>query len=499
MPLPLIDLFAGPGGLNEGFSSVVDSRGNPVFQTALSVEMDGFAHRTLELRALFRALQRNGNLGDYISYVKNDITREVLFKRSGRMGASAQTEAMQATLGGSDSIDQEIESRIAAALNAHGHDDFVLIGGPPCQAYSLVGRARRRNEARDEFEADPKHRLYKEYLRIVSKFRPVAFLMENVPGLLSAKLGGKSMFSLIYHDLERSGYDLHPIHSPGEHINSSEINPKRFVVHSEFHGVPQARSRVFILGLRKDLGLKSQMLTSSVNDLVAAGDVLGGLPRIRSRVSRQPDSAQKWSDEIRRLADYKFTHLDEKLRNFIAKKLDSVDARLPLGSQFTPGTASAGKLESWLDGSAVGGVLNHNSRGHMASDLRRYFFWAAYGAVNSRSPSMADVPHHLRPAHKNVRGDATKAPFADRFRVQLADKPSTTVTCHIAKDGHYYIHPDPSLCRSLSVREAARLQSFPDTYFFEGPVTEQYKQVGNAVPPYLAKQIGDLVAKILRA
>ncbi|MBE7539556.1 MAG: DNA cytosine methyltransferase [Opitutaceae bacterium] len=156
------------------------------------------------------------------------------------------------------------------------------------------------------------------------------------------------------------------------------------------------------------------------------------------------------------------------------------------------------KLSSWLDGSVVGGVLNHNSRGHMASDLRRYFFWSAYAAVHERSPSLADVPHYLRPNHENVKGDAKDIPFADRFRVQLSGRPSTTITCHIAKDGHYYIHHDPSQCRSLSVREGARLQTFPDTYFFEGPVTEQYKQVGNAVPPYLAKQIGGLVADILR-
>jgi DNA (cytosine-5)-methyltransferase 1 len=160
--------------------------------------------------------------------------------------------------------------------------------------------------------------------------------------------------------------------------------------------------------------------------------------------------------------------------------------------------AKPAKLAAWLDGSAVGGVLNHNSRGHMASDLRRYFFWSAYASIHGRSPSLADVPHFLRPDHENVKGDATDAPFADRFRVQLPTKPSTTVTCHIAKDGHYYIHHDPQQCRSLSVREAARIQTFPDTYYFEGPVTEQYKQVGNAVPPFLAKQIGDLVARILR-
>jgi len=129
----------------------------------------------------------------------------------------------------------------------------------------------------------------------------------------------------------------------------------------------------------------------------------------------------------------------------------------------------------------------------MASDLWRYIYAAAYAQVHDRSPKLSEYPEALLPNHKNAK----TGKFADRFRVQLADHPSSTVTCHIAKDGHYFIHYDPAQCRSLTVREAARLQTFPDDYFFEGPRTEQYKQVGNAVPPYLAEQIGKVVAEIL--
>lgn len=498
MPIPLIDLFAGPGGLNEGFSSVVDSRGNHVFETALSVEMNEFAHCTLELRALYRLLHRRGKLENYVAYVQGSVTRAELFKRSGVDGTAAQAEAMRATMGASDSTDLEIETRIDAALKKSRSKEFVLIGGPPCQAYSLVGRARRSQETRAEFEADPKHRLYEEYLSIVSRFRPAVFLMENVPGLLSAKLGGESMFARIYQDLGEADYDLHPINNHGDLLKLGETDPKRFVVHAEEHGIPQSRSRVFILGIRKDLRLKTHTLKPATNIRVTTDDVLNGLPSIRSRISRQPDSPQQWRDEILKLGEYKFDNLDAGMRRFIEAQLRTIDPTLPLGSQFIPGVAKPGKLSTWMDGSIVGGVLNHNSRGHMASDLRRYFFWSAYAAVHERSPSLADVPHYLRPNHENVKGDAKDIPFADRFRVQLDGRPSTTITCHIAKDGHYYIHYDPSQCRSLSVREGARLQTFPDTYFFEGPVTEQYKQVGNAVPPYLAKQIGDLVAEILR-
>ena len=497
MPIPLIDLFAGPGGLNEGFSSVLDSRGNHVFETALSVEMNEFAHRTLELRALYRLLRRNGRPEDYLAYVQGRMVRDELFKRSGAIGVEAQSEAMRATMGESTSTDREIEARIEGALKRRGGKEFVLIGGPPCQAYSLVGRARRKHEERVVFEADPKHRLYEEYLRIVSRFRPAVFLMENVTGLLSARLGGESMFARIYEDLGDAGYDLHPIDDGGTLPNLTETDPKRFVVRADEHGVPQSRSRVFILGIRSDLKLKPRALEVATTTPATIDDVLNGLPEIRSRISRRPDSAQDWSDEIRKLGNYKFTHLGDAMRNFIRSSLNTINPRLPLGSQFIHAESRPSKLADWLNGENVGGVLNHNSRGHMASDLRRYFFWSAYASIHERSPSLADVPHHLRPDHKNVIGDAVDVPFADRFRVQLRGRPSTTVTCHIAKDGHYYIHYDPSQCRSLSVREAARLQTFPDAYFFEGPVTEQYKQVGNAVPPYLAKQIGGVVHSIL--
>jgi DNA (cytosine-5)-methyltransferase 1 len=125
----------------------------------------------------------------------------------------------------------------------------------------------------------------------------------------------------------------------------------------------------------------------------------------------------------------------------------------------------------------------------MVSDLGRYLFAAVFGDVRGYSPKAGDFPPALSPDHRNWHSGV----FNDRFRVQLFDEASTTVTSHISKDGHYFIHPDPVQCRSLTVREAARLQTFPDDYLFLGNRTQQYVQVGNAVPPFLARQIAALI------
>jgi DNA (cytosine-5)-methyltransferase 1 len=194
-------------------------------------------------------------------------------------------------------------------------------------------------------------------------------------------------------------------------------------------------------------------------------------------------------------------HLD--VHDLVAQTIEGLTTpEKDRGAEFLSYPASLAKHsqleESWFLDNRLAGVCNHTSREHMPSDLHRYLYAACFASAREKSPRLCDFPKELLPDHENVLDALKTSNFADRFRVQLWGRPSTTVTCHIAKDGHYYIHPDPGQCRSLTVREAARLQTFPDNYFFCGGRTAQYAQVGNAVPPLMARDIGRIVWNILR-
>jgi DNA (cytosine-5)-methyltransferase 1 len=151
----------------------------------------------------------------------------------------------------------------------------------------------------------------------------------------------------------------------------------------------------------------------------------------------------------------------------------------------------------WYSDSRLGGVCNHETRSHIKEDLWRYAFASTYAIYSGGSPQLRDFPQALLPKHANVKEAIRGQKFGDRFRVQVANRPSSTITSHISKDGHYFIHYDPRQYRSLTVREAARLQTFPDNYFFEGTRTSQYHQVGNAVPPLLAYKIAGIISSLI--
>ena len=486
--IPVIDLFAGPGGLGEGFES--DGR----FRIGLSVECDPYANRTLLLRSFFRQFGKNCEPEAYYDYVKGKITREELFAKYPKEAVEAQRIATLSKLG--ETPPAKIDAMVESALGRWGKSgNWVLIGGPPCQAYSLVGRSRRTREDRTEFEKDTRHYLYREYLRILAKHKPALFVMENVKGILSASLGGNRIFSRICNDLSGAGYILYGL--SGKPVKSEDLmggawNPAAFLIKAEHHGIPQKRHRVFILGIRNDLvdhdwTPETFALTEAPPPTVH--QTIGRLPKLWSAISSPDSGWRKW------LKARQLGLKEAKSDRMVSQKVPK-DNR---GKFFVEGDMSGTFNDDWFRGERVGGALNHETRSHIAEDIARYAFAAEFAHREDYSPSIHEFTQKLLPEHRNVQESDGPVPFADRFRVQLRDQPSTTVTSHISKDGHYYIHYDPDQARSLTVREAARLQTFPDTYFFEGPRTQQYHQVGNAVPPLLARQIAELVGdKILK-
>jgi len=506
--IPCIDLFAGPGGLGEGLSSFTRSDERQVFRIKLSIEKDEHAHRTLELRAFFRQFDPEEVPEGYYDYLAGRISRHDLFAQHPSQAETARKEAWWAELGSSRTPHSTVDERIRVALGTA--TKWILIGGPPCQAYSTVGRSRIRGASEEKYENDKRHFLYKEYLRILAAHKPPVFVMENVKGLLSATVKQQSIFQRILRDLTQPiaaiagrrptnglKYRLVSIvKSQGNLLG--EFEPEDFIVRAEDFGIPQARHRVIILGVREDICKQSRILTPSPGATI--DEVIGDLPRLRSGLSREADSAGAWCDAVREVTSTRwFSNGDvtDDVRAAIASAARRVGRHSTKGAEYLDGGTTPASHQSWFGDPRLDGIINHATRGHIREDLHRYLFAAAFAKTRGRSPLLQDFPKALLPKHKNVREALKETKFNDRFRVQLAGRPSTTVVSHISRDGHYFIHYDPTQCRSLTVREAARLQTFPDNYFFEGPRTQQYKQVGNAVPPLLARQLAEILADLL--
>ena len=471
-PIPVVDLFAGPGGLGEGFSRVEDRMGRKVFETVISIEKDPHARQTLRLRAFYRYYRNSRTKlpAAYLRVLRANTAKE----KNDALKQLAQVEVWKIVCeeipewikDGKLSCELGPDNRqIHAAIKDRltGLNRWVLIGGPPCQAYSLVGRSRMRNH--EGHIKDSRHFLYREYLKVIRKFKPTIFVMENVKGLNTAKVNGQPILPLIKRDLEAAGYVLKSI--------SNAKNSGDFMVKSELFGVPQTRHRMIIVGVKKTeeelVDLLKPIMASSVTETVY--DALSGLPKLKAL-----DSSESRDDEYDSNKGAPCRDLSYKCKFRDAGLVDFVSCA---------STPMAGLL------------FNHEARSHMLEDLKRYQWWAN-NATATVSPKLnGKIPKHLLPKHNNSSIKGASA-FSDRFKVQVRGRPSGTITSHISKDGHYYIHYDPAQARSFSVREAARIQTFPDDYFFMGNRTQQYHQVGNAVPPYLAYQIGQRVWSALK-
>jgi len=392
-----IDLFAGCGGLTEGFY-------RQGFKALTHVEFDHYACESLRTRMKYYGYSENN-----ISVLEKDITDDNIL----------------------DSIKNEIKNNTVD----------LLIGGPPCQAYSSLGRAKDENGMQN----DPRNFLFESYEKILTKFKPKIFVFENVTGLLNAKLGKEKTINIILKKLGKK-YKL-------------ISNPNEMILNSCDYGVPQVRKRIILIGVRNDINIHPKEIYESIikthyspdsnanekrnkKKFVTVKEAISDLPHLK------PGEGEK-------LIKHKIIKWNEFLET-IRKKDDNI-------------------------------VLDHVSRTHNDSDRKRYYEmsknkWTFQELLNKK-PSLNHSKQRV---------------FDNSYVVQFWDLPSRTIIAHLYKDGNQFIHPDFKQERTITPREAARLQSFPDDFIFEGSRTQQYKQIGNAVPPLMAEAIAKSIKNILK-
>ena len=402
--LTYIDLFAGAGGLSEGFTACG-------FKPLAHVEMNEHACDTLKTRACYWWLQQNGKLDLYQDYLRGQISRDALY--------NAVPKDILDTVICKEMSDQtmpEIFERIDRAIMESDVSKVdLIVGGPPCQAYSIVGRGRK------DMSHDPRNHLYRQYLSVLDRYHPEMFVFENVPGLETA--GSGTYLNLIKSSFEERGYQLE------YHIQNASD-----------YGVLQNRKRIILVGWRKESGLYYPRLEKYRSN-ATVGDLLGDLPPLN------PGEEKK-------------TYTSEDLPEYLVKS----------------GIRTSDDVLTW-----------HIARRQIDRDREIYRIAIRKWFGDHERLTYGELPAELR-THKNT------ASFLDRYKVVERDNDAChTMVAHIAKDGHYYIHPDIDQARSISVREAARIQSFTDNFFFEGPRTAAFVQIGNAVPPLLAKAIAKAI------
>lgn len=394
--LTFIDLFAGCGGLSEGFY-------RQGFDALTHVEFDHYACKSLRTRMRYYNYPENK-----ISVLEKDITDYNIVEY----------------------IEKEVKNETVD----------LIIGGPPCQAYSTLGRAKDENGMKD----DARNFLFESYEKILNHFKPKVFVFENVAGLLTAKLGNKKIVDII---LKKLGQEYNLIKSPND-----------MVLNSCDYGVPQVRKRIILIGVRKDLKLDPKVIYNGIikthynpetpleerenkKKFVTVKEAISDLPFLK------PGEGDK-----------QVKHIVKKWNNFLeavrSKEADTIN--------------------------------DHIARNHNESDKKRYFemsknHWT-FKDLLEKKPELNHIKQRV---------------FDNSYVVQFWELPARTIIAHLYKDGNQFIHPDFRQERTLTPREAARLQSFPDDFVFEGSRTQQYKQIGNAVPPLMAEAIAKSIKTAL--
>lgn len=412
----VLDMFAGAGGLTEGFF-----RQN--FNVVSHIEMNPLACQTLQTRTLYHSLCKINRKTVYNEYYDGRIPRDDFLQ-----------ECESLDINSTGIMNKEITSITEDALihEVREHMDIqgvstidVVIGGPPCQAYSLIGRGRDSIKMNN----DPRNHLYLHYLKFIKEFKPELFVFENVPGLFSARNG--EILTDFAQKIQEIGY-------------TSKSNAR--VMNSRNFGVLQDRKRIIFIGWKNEFDLEYPVFGKCENGY-KVWNLLNDLPFLEPGSGR--DGPQKYragrpSNYLRHMG----IRTDEKC------------------------------------------VRNHTARFHNERDREIYRIAIRMWNQKNQRIKYNELPSHLK-THRN------HSSFCDRFKVVAGEGLSHSVVAHVSKDGHYFIHPDIHQARSLTVREVARLQSFPDNYIFEGSRTSQYSQIGNAVPPLMSESIALETARML--
>jgi DNA (cytosine-5)-methyltransferase 1 len=321
-PVPVVDIFAGCGGLSEGFAQLGGAE--PLFDVSLALDSDPTATETHLLRSFFHQFNGSGAPDPYYEFLRGEISFSELTAMYPDEAGAAQSRVLEWKLGDEAHSDSELSEKISSAVD--DRDDWVLIGGPPCQAYSIAGRARNRAKPGYTAAQDNRHFLYREYLKILGTHWPAVFVMENVPGILNSKVEGVPVWHRMMQDLvdpaaalgvDRGpapearrlfdGYHVYSLVTPDRGLNifgEPTLTPQEYIVRCEQFGVPQTRHRVFILGVRADIDARPSQLEPH-GSVVRSGSVLNGLPRLRSGISRVgdtrvDDSDKNWLEAVRR-------------------------------------------------------------------------------------------------------------------------------------------------------------------------------------------------------
>lgn len=402
-----IDLFAGCGGLSEGFSN------SNLFESLAHVEWEVPMVETLRNRLVSKWNYSKDQATDTVIHFDIQKTEELIHGN--------WTHETNNIYGQTNS---DLVRKLGLKGIIQDRSVDVVIGGPPCQAYSIAGRAQDKNSMKDDY----RNYLFESFVKVVDEFRPKLFVFENVPGILTAKPGEKLVIDRIFEAFSEIGYQI----KEAKRLKEATYTASDF-------DVPQKRNRVIIIGVRKDLNIDVDEIYHSIDE-------------------------QKTSD-LKTVAD----------------AIKDLPKFMPLSE---PVKAKGKNISHTGD---INQISHHTPRYHNPSDVNIFKQWVSQGMNKLTNDEKISFYNRLKGKSSNHA----------KYRNLEWDQPSPTIVAHLYKDGLMFIHPDADQARSITIREAALLQSFPMDYQFLGSAGYCYKMIGNAVPPLMAEKIAIGISKFL--